>query len=155
MSTDATRRRHFESFTDARRHLRSVLDAARLGLVTTVERDQERYVVLTAERLRQDLARLRPARAEVVAEGGGWAAILPGLPVHGDGETFAEAVDDLVLALREYAEDWNARLYHAPDHLVHRAVVELVELSDDEQLRDWILGPDHRAAGETDRLATA
>lgn len=101
----------------------------------------------------------------MVAEGGGWAAILPGrLPVHGDGETLTEAVDDPVLALREYAEDWNARLYRAPNHRVHRTVVELVELSDDDQLCvteeqfwAWVGGrrPPGRAAEEDEPPSNA
>ncbi|GAA1585884.1 hypothetical protein [Actinoplanes couchii] len=132
--------RHFESYTIARRNLRAVLDAAEAGLVTTVTRDSEKYLVVPARQLRDELAALRPSRAEVLAEGGGWAVILPGLPVHGDGETFDAALDDAVVALREYAEDWNDRLRTAPNHAPHRPVVELVELSTDEQLRDWLLG---------------
>lgn len=66
--------------------------------------------------------------------------ILPGLPVHGDGETFDEAIDDALAALREYAEDWNTRLRLAPNHAQNHALVELVELSDDDQLRDWLVG---------------
>jgi len=132
--------RHFESYTRARQNLRAVLDAASAGLVTTVARDSERYLVVPAEQLREELAKLRPSKAEVIAEGGGWAVVLPGLPVHGDGETFDAALDDAVVALREYAEDWNDRLRLAPNHAPHRAVVELVELSTDEQLRDWLVG---------------
>lgn len=132
--------RHFESYTHARQNLRAVLDAASAGLVTTVTRDGERYLVVPAEQLREQLVGLRPAKAEVIAEGGGWVVVLPGLPVHGDGETFDAALDDAVVALREYAEDWNDRLRRAPNHAQHRAVVELVELSTDEQLRDWLVG---------------
>ncbi|MGH3341673.1 MAG: hypothetical protein ACRDPK_02090 [Carbonactinosporaceae bacterium] len=77
------------------------------------------------------------------------------MPVHGDGETFEDAVSDLVDALREYAEDWNARPYLAPNHRDHRAVVELVELSSDEQLRDWIVGHEASAAASADHLASA
>ncbi len=135
-----TQPRHFESYTSARQNLRAVLDAARAGLVTTVARDDERYLVIPADLQREELATLRPAKAEVLAEGGGWAVILRGLPVHGDGDTFDDAVDDMIEALREYAEDWNERLRVAPNHAQHRIVVELVELSTDEQLRDWLLG---------------
>ena len=131
--------RHFDSFTSARANLRSVFDAAREGVVTTVVREGECFVVLNAADLRGDLSRLCPANAVVAAEGGGWSVVLPGMPVAGDGETFDEAVDDLVEALREYANDWNARLYRAPNHRGHRTLVELVELSNDEQLREWIL----------------
>ena len=132
--------RHYGTFTAARANLRGVLDAAREGLVTTVQREHERYVVLRADAFRRDLATLLPANATVLAEGGGWSAVLPGVPVHGDADSFDGAVDDLVEALREYAEDWNVRLRRAPNHEGHRLLVELVELSDDGQLRDWILG---------------
>jgi antitoxin (DNA-binding transcriptional repressor) of toxin-antitoxin stability system len=131
--------RRFASFTEARKHLPRVLDAAREGLVTTVTRDQETFVVISADTRGEELRRLLPARAVVVAEGGGWAAFLPGVPVHGDAETFDAAIEDLLVALREYAEDWNDRLHTTPNHLQHRSLVELVELSDDAQLRDWLL----------------
>jgi predicted RNase H-like HicB family nuclease len=95
---------------------------------------------VSAEQQRRDLAALLPSRASVVAEGGGWALILPGLPVHGDGETLDEAIDDALSALREYAEDWNTRLLLAPNHAQNHVLVELVELSDDDQLREWLVG---------------
>ncbi|MGI9155610.1 MAG: hypothetical protein ACR2FG_03095, partial [Marmoricola sp.] len=140
--------RHFASFTAARSNLRGVLDAAREGLVTTVVRDNERFVVVSADSLRSELSRLLQSRAVVVAEGGGWSAVLPGVPVHGDAATFDEALDDLVEALREYAEDWNNRLHQAPNHAQHRSLVELIELSDDAQLRDWLLDGVGRVAAD-------
>jgi hypothetical protein len=132
-------RRHFSSYTAARTHLREVLDAAHAGVVTTVRRDRERYVVLDAEDLREQLARLLPSQAVVVAEAGGWSAFVPGVPVHGDAVSFDEAVRDLVEGLREYAQDWNEDLRTAPNHRQHRALVQLVERSSDAQLRDWLL----------------
>jgi hypothetical protein len=131
--------RHFDSYTQARRELRSVLDTASTGRVTTVRRDQETFTVVDAGLLREQLTRLQPSRAVVAAEGGGWAAWIPGLPVHGEGDTFDDAIADLIDALREYAEDWNDRLLTAPNHRNSWALVELVELSSDEQLREWLL----------------
>lgn len=130
---------HFGTFTETRKNLRSVLDSAHAGRVTTVQRDAERFAVVDADRLLSTLMRLRPADATVVAEGGGWSAVLPGLPVHGDGPTFEDAVNDLLEALREYADDWNARLLDAPIHREHWAVVELTQLASDDQLRAWLL----------------
>lgn len=134
--------RHFASFTEARSQLRLVLDSASSGRVTTVQRDKQRFAVVDAAQLVTRLMRLRPARAVVVAEGGGWAALLPGLPVAGDGESFDEAIDDLIDALREYAEDWNDRLLDAPNHRANWDVVEIVELASDDALRSWILAAD-------------
>ncbi|MDQ3643314.1 MAG: prevent-host-death protein [Actinomycetota bacterium] len=133
-------RRHFSSYTAARSNLRSLLDAAHAGQVTTLARDRERYAVVDAGILRDGLTRLLPSRAVVTAEGGGWSAVMPGLPVAGDGDTFDVAVDDLIDALRDYAEDWNERLLHAPNHRGNWVLVQLVELSTDDQLRSWLLG---------------
>jgi len=136
---------HFGTFTEARKNLRSVLDSAQAGRVTTVQRDAELFAVVDANRLLSALMRLRPAQAVVVAEGGGWSALLPGLPVHGDGPTFEEAIDDLLDALREYADDWNARLLDAPNHREHWAVVELTQLASDDELRAWLLAAEPAA----------
>lgn len=132
--------RHFHSDANARNSFRAVLDAASAGLVTTIDRDNERFVVVSAARQRDLLVALRPSRAEVIEEGGGWSVILPGLPVHGDGDTFDTAVEDALEALREYAADWNERLHTVSNHRGNDVVVALVELSDDDQLRDWVLG---------------
>lgn len=131
--------RHFGSYTAARTHLRTLLDTAHTGRVTTMTREHETYSVVDAEVLRRQLDRLQPSGAAVVAEGGGWVAFLPGLPIHGDGDTLDEALDDLIDALRDYAEDWNDRLLEAPNHRNNWSLVQLVELSTDEQLRDWVL----------------
>lgn len=132
--------RHFPSYTHTRDHLRDVLDAAGSGLVTSVTRGNEMFVVVRAEQQRKMLSLLRPADAQVVAEGGGWAVIFPGLSVHGDGDTFDGAVDDALEALREYAQAWNDDLHTAANHADNRAVVELIELSTDDELRSWVLG---------------
>jgi len=131
--------RHFATYSSARTHLRAVLDFADAGRVTTVRRENSRFAVIDADRLLEHLVRLRPSQAVVVAEGGGWAALLQGVPVHGDGTTFDEAVDDLIDALREYAEDWNDRLLNAPNHQGNWPVVEIVELATDAQLKAWLL----------------
>lgn len=134
--------RHFGSYTETRANLRLVLDSAHAGRVTTVRRDDERFAVVDAARLVTTLMQLRPARAVVVAEGGGWSAFLPGLPTHGEGGAFDEAIEDLLEALREYAEGWNARLLNAPNHRDNWDVVEIVELATDDQLKAWVLEAD-------------
>ena len=117
-----------------------MLDAAHNGVVTTVTRDKERFGVVSADAMREELRRLLPSQAVAVPEGGGWAAFIPGIPVHGDAESCDDAIADLIDALRDYAEDWNERLHIMPNHVRHRSLVELVELSDDEQLREWLVG---------------
>ena len=134
--------RHFSSYSEARANLRGVLDAANSGLVTTLERDHTRFAVVDGDLLRRQLSALRPARAVVTAEGGGWSAFLPGLPISGEGDDLDGALDDLVEALRDYATDWNDRLHVAANHQDKWAVAALVELSTDEQLRTWLLADD-------------
>jgi predicted RNase H-like HicB family nuclease len=84
--------------------------------------------------------------AQVVHEAGGWSAFIPGLPIAADGATSEEAIDELVDAIREYAEDWHDRLRHAPNHQENREIAQLVGLSDDE-LRAWLRGQRGDLAG--------
>ncbi|SEG42856.1 hypothetical protein SAMN05444920_102996 [Nonomuraea solani] len=48
----------------------------------------------------------------------------------------------MIEALREYAEDWQSRLLDAPNHRENWGLVQLISLSDDEQLREWLVGKD-------------
>lgn len=131
---------HYDSYTDARAHLKDLLDAAERGRVATVRRDARTTAVVDLDRLRYFLASVSPSRAQVVAEAGGWSVFIPGLPVAADGATLDEAVDEMIDALREYAEDWQDRLLDAPNHANNWGLVQLISLSDDEQLRDWLIG---------------
>jgi hypothetical protein len=45
----------------------------------------------------------------------------------------------VIAALREYAADWQERLVKAPNHQGNWGLVQLVVLSDDNQLRDWLV----------------
>ena len=96
-------------------------------------------MLLDAARLQHYLASVVPPCAKVVAEGEGWSAFIPGIPVAGSGPTYDAAVADMTDALREYADDW-PRLQHAPNHRDSWGLVQLVVLSDDDQLRRWITG---------------
>jgi hypothetical protein len=130
---------HYESYTAAREHLKDVLDHAENGQVVTVKRDSAIAAVLDAERLRHFLASVVPPCVQVVPEAEGWSAFIPGLPIAAAAATFEGAVADVADALREYAEDW-PRLQNARNHRAHWGLVQLVALSDDEQLRRWITG---------------
>lgn len=132
---------HYDSYTQARNNLKNLLDAAEDGQVATVRRDSATAVVLDAERLRHFLASVVPSRAQVIPEAGGWSAVIPGLPVAADGATFEEAITEMVDALREYAEDWQDHLLHASNHRENWGLVQLISLSSDEQLREWLSGP--------------
>jgi hypothetical protein len=97
--------RHFNtSYTNARTHLKDLLDAAEKGRVATVRRDARTTAFVDRERLRYFLAAVRPSRAQVVAE------------------------------------DWQERLLDAPNHAGNWGLVQLVSFSDDDQLRDGLVG---------------
>jgi hypothetical protein len=131
---------HFDSYTDARSHFKDLLDAAERGRVATVRRDNQTTAFVDRERLRYFLASVRPSGAQVVSEAGGWSIFIPGLPVAADGATLDEALDEMVAALREYADDWQDRLLDAPNHANNWGLVQLVTLSSDVQLREWLVG---------------
>jgi predicted RNase H-like HicB family nuclease len=132
---------HYDSYTEARNNLKSLLDAAESGSVATVRRDSATAVVLDAERLRYFLAAVVPSRAKVVQEGDGWSVFIPGVPVAADGATFDEAITEMADALQEYADDWQDHLQHAPNHRENWGLVQLISLSNAEQLREWLAGP--------------
>jgi predicted RNase H-like HicB family nuclease len=106
----------------------------------TLRRETAVAAVVDAQRLRHFLASLIPSRAQVVAESGGWSVFIPGLPIAADASSFDEAVDEMIDALREYAEDWQDHLVDAPNHRENWGLVQLISLSDDQQLREWIIG---------------
>ena len=131
---------HFDSYTAGRTHFAELLDAAHEGRPATVRRDTARVAVVDVERLRATLAASPQWRAQVVAEAGGFSVFVPGVPVAADGPTFDDAITDMVDALREYTDDWQDRLRTAPNHRDNWALVQLVSLSDDAQLRAWLTG---------------
>jgi predicted RNase H-like HicB family nuclease len=127
----------FDSVAEGRAHLKELLDAAARGIPARLRRDREGFAVVDAARLRQFLAGL-PRHAEVVAEAGGWSVFIPGTPVAADGETLAEAVEEMVDALREYAADWVDHLSTASNHADNWGLVQLVVLSSDNELAEWL-----------------
>jgi predicted RNase H-like HicB family nuclease len=131
---------HYDSYSEARTHFKDLLDAAERGRLATVRRDSATTAVVDVGRLRHFLAAVIPPRAQAVSEGGGWSLFVPGLPVSADGATFEEAITEMIDALREYAQDWQDRLLDAPNHRDHWGLVQMISLSDDDQLRAWLVG---------------
>jgi predicted RNase H-like HicB family nuclease len=132
---------HYDSYTAARNNLKKLLDAAESGQVATFRRDETTAAVLDAARLRHFLASVVPWRAQVIAEADGWSVFIPGVPIAADGATFEEAIAEMIDAMREYAEDWQERLINAANHRNNWGLVQLISLSSDEQLQEWLAGP--------------
>ncbi len=129
------------SYTDTRSHLREVLNTAEAGLPIGIRRHDSLVSLIESGRLREILMHSRRLpRPEAVAEAGGWSVLLPGTPVAADGADLDEAVDEFVSALREYTEDWQARLRFAPNHRQHWPLVQFVSLASDADLAEWTRG---------------
>lgn len=131
----------YERVGVAREHLKEILDTAAAGSPVSVRRDAKRFAVVDVARLRHFLASIGP-RPEVAAEDGGWSLFFPGLPIAAEGATFDEAIDDAIVVLREYADDWMDHLHTASNHANTWGLVQLVALSSDDQLRGWLTGAD-------------
>lgn len=131
---------HFPTLSAARAGFKDLLDAAEEGRSATVRRENKVAAVVDAGRLRSMLTETRPADAQLVAEADGWSIFLPGLPLAADATTFDGALDEMVLVLREYAQDWDDHLLHAPNHANNWGLVQLIALSDDGQLKAWLVG---------------
>jgi hypothetical protein len=127
----------FESVAEGRAHLKELLDAAARGIPAGLRRDREGFAVVDAARLRHFLSGLSQS-AEVVAEADGWSVFIPGTPIAADGATLTEAVAEMVDALRGYAADWIDHLSTAPNHADNWGLVQLIVLSSDEELADWL-----------------
>jgi predicted RNase H-like HicB family nuclease len=139
METVMSSQVEYRSARDAREHFKDILDAADDGRPATVTRDARRVAAVDADRLVHFLTRVRPSGAEVVAENDGWSIFIPGLPVAADGTTLDEATEAMIDALRDYVEEWADHLRLAPNHAENWGLVQIVALSSDEQLRNWLL----------------
>ncbi|WP_022894572.1 prevent-host-death protein [Agromyces subbeticus] len=128
----------YGSFTDARTHLKDVLDATEQGRTVTVRRDDHLSAVVPVERLRGFFFRTVSPRVKVYREEGRTVALMESRPFASEGEDVASALADLAVPLREYAADWEDRLQHAPNHANNWALVQLIKLSSDEQLLEWL-----------------
>lgn len=128
-------------FTQARESLKAILDSSERGGLSTISRpDRAPAAVVNGESLRRYLALTLAPNVQVVSEDGVWAVFMPGQPFAAEATKLAEALEDFVDALRDYAEDWEDQLHAAPNHRANWALVQLVDLSTDEQLTTWLTG---------------
>ena len=129
------------SSSQARVKIKDILDASQSGRAISVGRGDSRIsAVVDGERLRKHFASTVSAKPEAVKDDGAWVLTIPGLPIAVEATIYEEAITELVYALQEYAEDWHGRLGQAPNHAGNWGLVQLVELSSDEQLKRWVTG---------------
>ena len=130
----------YDRFTEARTHLKELLDAAEEGRPAAVVRQDRSTVLVDRTRFVRYLMALNAGRVELVPDGDAWLAVVADSPISAEGDDAADAIDELIDAMREYAEDWSARLRLASNHEQNWGLVQLVDHSSDDELRAWIIG---------------
>lgn len=129
----------FDSMSNARTHLSEMLTAAEEGNVAVVSRKGKHSALVEVGRLRWLLAHvIRDHQPQVVRENGNWIAYLPGLPLAVEEPDLDTAITALIEAMREYTADWQDHLHAALNHRDNVDLVQFVELSTDDQLREWL-----------------
>jgi len=127
----------YPTASDARKHLKDVLDSVQRGRIVTVRRDELVSAVVPADRLRDHFFHTVSPRVSLTREDDRVIALMDDRPFVSEGADVDDALDDLALSLREYAEDWEDRLQHAPNHAGNWALVQLIKLSTEEELLAW------------------
>lgn len=130
----------YDSFSSARERFRDLLDTAGSGRIVSVKRPNGAVAVLPEQYVRELLASRIGSPVRMVFEDGAWAALIAGLPLAAEATSPEDAVDELIVALREYVTDWHDHLGVAPNHADNWPLVEFVGISDDDQLRAWATG---------------
>ncbi|MFC8044542.1 prevent-host-death protein [Nocardia sp. NPDC057353] len=129
----------YNSMHSARDNFSQMLTAAEQGNLAVVSRKGQDSALVQVGRLRSLLAQIiRQHEPQVVREDGNWVAYLPGLPLAVEESDFDTAIAALIEAMREYADDWQDHLHAALNHRHNVDFVQFVELSTDEQLKEWL-----------------
>ncbi|MGV9662886.1 prevent-host-death protein [Nocardia niigatensis] len=129
----------YNSMNSARQHFAQMLTAAEEGNVAVVSRKGKDSALVEVGRLRWLLSHIiRVHEPQVVRENNNWVAYLPGLPLAVEEPDLDTAITALIEAMREYTADWQDHLHAALNHQKNVDFVQFVELSTDEQLREWL-----------------
>ena len=137
--------------TEARRQLPSLLDSAQRGHWQLVGRRNRREVILAdADEISTLLGagyRFHPQVMMGENDVGLW---LPELNTHAVGATLEEALQELADVMLEYAEDWEDRLRHTPNHRGNVGYVRRIELAGDVERVVAMLNLDTEASADTE-----
>jgi prevent-host-death family protein len=127
--------------TEARASWAQFVNAVESGEWQVISKYSRRVVAVRAQDLLELLAPCFSFRPEVLIEDEGYAIWLPELDVYGQGASLEEATADLLDSAREYAEEWEDELRHAPNHRDRAGWVRRVQLAgDDAALCEVLLG---------------
>jgi hypothetical protein len=132
----------YTKITDARSAISEIYSTAERHLAVVMRRESDAPVaVIRRDDLKRALRALCPLETQVrFSEDEHVSMWIEGLPVSGEGSTFESAGADLVHSLREYSRTWVEDLRDYPNHKQNWGVVNLVLLSDDDELQVHMFG---------------
>ncbi|MGO1543621.1 MAG: hypothetical protein ACTHXA_04680 [Gulosibacter sp.] len=125
--------------TEARTKWREIMDASEHGVPVTIRRQGSVSAVADAERLRRYFSRTCSPNAATYVEDDVYVLVLEGRGFIAEGKTLEEAIEDMVLQLREYQADWGTHYSSAPNHQLNWPIAMLAAVSTDAQLKDWLI----------------
>lgn len=134
----------YRTISAARNAIGEIYNTAERHLAVAITRENDAPVaVIRQDHLKKALQALCLLEPQVRFSSDGQVSMwLDGLPVSGQGETFDAAGQEIIDSLREYAKTWVEDLRDYPNHKHRWDVVNLVLLSDDDEMRAFLFGDD-------------
>lgn len=134
----------YRSISAARSAISEIYNTAERHLAVAITRENDAPIaVIRQDHLKKALQALCLLEPQVRFSSDGAVSMwLDGLPVSGEGESFDVAGQDLIDSLRQYAKTWIEDLRDYPNHKNRWDVVNLVLLSNDDEMRAFLFGDD-------------
>ena len=134
----------YQKISAARDDIGQIYSTVERHLVVGISRGNDAPVaVIRRDDLKKALRALCPLDPQVrFSEEGHVSMWIDDLPVSSQGENLEETEQGLIEALRDYAETWVEDLKEYPNHKHRWDVVNLILLSDDDELRAFLFGTD-------------
>lgn len=134
----------YPKISQARAAISEIYSTVERHLVVGIQREGDAPVsVIRRDNLKEALRALSPLNPQVrFAKNGTVSMWLEGLPISSQGSSFSNAGTELIEALRDYAQTWVEELKNYPNHNERWGLANLVLLSDDSELREFLFGDD-------------
>ena len=134
----------YRSISAARSAIREIYNTVEGHLAVAITRENDAPVaVIRQDHLKKALQALCLLEPQVrFASDGTVSMWLDGLPVNSEGESFDAAGQGLIDSLRDYTKTWVEDLRDYPNHKNRWDVVNLVLLSNDNEMRAFLFGDD-------------
>ena len=128
----------------ARANFSAVMAAAERGEFPVVRRADVPVVLIRRDDLDATLESAAPFEPVTSIHNGQVSIWLEAVPVHGNGANYADAEDDFLDALIDYAELWYAELRYAPNHKQNGELVRRIAMYAErrDELREVVFAED-------------